>query len=208
MENMAIKVNPKTSDDPSLMKEAIHLMNLFTFHNTTPSDRVRHYVEETFFSSAKDGNILLLTNKGIKSSHLIRIPSRDMPFLVDTPLLSDTVTTGAQAFVNRLREGGLLKVATWDDVKTELNGRTLSESHAVQFLRWLLQEKLSPEIQRQLLSLAVVVVGDEKLGKIVNLGEVTDFVVPGRIPIDGGLPVSVLPLELGKTFSTRELQFL
>jgi hypothetical protein len=208
MENMSLRVNPKTPDDPALVTEAIHLMNLFTFHNTTPSDRVRHYVEETFFSAAKDGNISLLTNKGIKPSNLIRIAPHDLSFLVNTPLLSDAIITGSQAFVNRLREGGLLEIATWEDVKAELNSRTLSETHAVQFLRWLLQEKFAPEIQRQLLSLAVVIVGDEKLGRIVNLGEVTDFAVPGRIPIDGGLPLTVLPLELGKTFSTRELQFL
>ena len=124
---------------------------------------------------------------------------------IDTPLLSDAIAIGAQSFITRLRDADMLRMAGWQDVKAELNGRTLSEAHAVQFLRWLLQEKLPSEQQLHLLSLALVIVGDEKLGKIVNLGAISSFVVPGHIPVQGGLPPYVLPLELGKTFSSREL---
>ena len=208
MDNIAKRVVPGKPEDSTLVTEAIHLLNLFTFHNTTPSDKVRHYIEETFFSSSKDGTIQLLTNKGVKPSNVVRIATRDVPFLIDTPLLSDSIAIGAQAFVTRLRDADMLRLAGWEDVKAELNGRTLSESHAVQFLRWLLQETLPPEQQRKLLSLALVIVGDEKLGKIVNLGQISSFVVPGHIPVQGGLPPYVLPLELGKTFSSRELGVL
>jgi hypothetical protein len=208
MDNISKKFNPSVAEDSSLTTEAIHLLNLFTFHTTTPSNRVRQYVEETFFSSSKDGSIPLLTNKGVNSSNLVRVATRDVPFLVNTPLLSDAMSTGAQGFITRLRDADMLKVAGWEDVRTEINGRTLSDTHAVQFFRWLLVEKLPAEQQRELLSLAVVIVGDEKMGKIINIGAVTSFVVPGRIPVEGGLPLTVLPLELGKTFSTRDLESL
>ena len=208
MDNISKRFSAKVAADGSLNTEAIHLLNLFTFHTTTPSNKVRQYVEETFFSSSKDGTIALLTNKGVKSSNLVRITPRDVPFLINTPLLSDAVVTGAQGFINRLKEADMIKVASWEDVKIELSGRTLSDVHAVQFLRWLLQEKLSDDQQKILLSHAVVIVGDEKMGKIVNIGAVTSFVVPGRIPVEGGLPLTVLPLELGKTFSTKELESL
>jgi hypothetical protein len=128
--------------------------------------------------------------------------------LIDTPLLSERVASGAKRFIDRLREGDILKVAGWEDVKKELNGRTLSETHAVQFLRWLLAEKLPVDKQRQLLGLAVIIVGDETNGKIVNLAQVKNFVVPGRIPVDGSLPLTVLPPEITKTFSLRDLESL
>lgn len=208
MNNISRKFNPKTPNDVSLTTEAIHLLNLFTFHTTTPSNRVRAYVEETFFSSSKEGSIPLLTSKGVKPSNLVRLAARDVPFLINTPLLSNAVATGAQSFITRLREANLIKEAGPEDVKLELNGRTLSDVHAVQFLRWLLQEKLEPAKQKELLSLAVVIMGDEKLGKIVNLGAVSSFAVPGRIPVEGGLPTTVLPLELGKTFQPRDLESL
>jgi hypothetical protein len=207
MENISKRVKPG-DEDAVLVNEAIHLLNLFTFHNTTPSNRVRNYIEETFFSASKDGTIQLLTNKGVKPSNTVRIAPRDVPFLINTPLLSDSVVIGAQSFITRLRDADMLRTAGWEDIKAELNGRTLSELHTVQFLRWLLQEKLPVDKQRELLSIALVIVGDEKLGKIVNLGEISSFVVPGHIPVQGGLPPYVLPLEIGKTFSTRELTSL
>ena len=207
MENISKRFAPN-KENLELSSEAIHVMNLFTFHNTTPANRVRDYVEESFFSSSKDGSISLLTNKGVKSSTVVRLAARDMPFLTDTPLLSEDIAKAAKDFVRRLQEAGIIRPAGWEDVEKELNGRTISEIHACQLLRWLLLEKLSPDLQKRILSLAVVIVGDEKNGKVVNLGGVTSFVVPGRIPVDGGLPLSVLPLEIGKTFSSRELESL
>ena len=209
MENISRRFNPRVlEEDTVLLEEAIHLLNLFTFHNTTPSAKVRQYIEETFFSSSKDSSVQLLTNKGVKPSNQVRLAPRDLPFLIDTPLLSERVASGAKRFIDRLREGDILKVAGWEDVKKELNGRTLSETHAVQFLRWLLAEKLPVDKQRQLLGLAVIIVGDETNGKIVNLAQVKNFVVPGRIPVDGSLPLTVLPPEITKTFSLRDLESL
>jgi len=207
MENISKRFAPN-KQNLELSSEAIHVMNLFTFHNTTPANRVRGYVEESFFSSSKDGSISLLTNKGVKPSDVVRLASRDMPFLIDTPLLSEDMAKEAKGFVQRLQEADMIRPAGWEDVEKELNGRTVSDIHACQLLRWLLVERLSPDLQKRILSLTVVIVGDEKNGKVVNLGQVTSFVVPGRIPVDGGLPLSVLPLEIGKTFSTRELESL
>ena len=204
MENISKRVGSGNGDD-ILTNEAIHLLNLFTFHTTTPSNRVGYHIEETFFSCSKDGMIDLLTNKGVKPSNSVRIATKAVPFLINTPLLCDSIVIGAQAFITRLRDADMLKTVGWEDIKIELNGRTLSETHAVQFLKWLLQEKLPVDKQRELLSIALVIVGDERLGKIVNLGEISSFVVPGHIPGQGGLPPYVLPLELGKTFSPTDL---
>jgi Protein of unknown function (DUF3684) len=195
-------------EDPSLVGDTIHLMNMFTFQTTTPSSRVRAYIEETFFSSSKDGTLALLSNKGVKPSKSVRIGDAGIPFLVNTPLLHDSMTLEAKGFVDRLKEAELLKVVGWDDIQSELNGRTLSETHGIQFLRWLLLQKYSLDIQNKLISSAVIIVGDEKLGKLVNLGQVSSFVVPGKIPLDRGLPISVLPFEIGKGFSARELELL
>lgn len=195
-------------DDETILAEAIHLMQLFTFNQTTPSNKVREFIEETFFSCVKDGTIPLLTNQGVKPSSVVRIAPREMPFLTTTPLLPETIALRAEEFVSRLREAEILKEVTWEDVKKELNSRTLTETHAVQFMKWLTQENLPFDQVRQLLSTAIVILGDEKLGKVVNLGAVTSFVVMGKIPIDGGLPPNVLPLELGKSFAYRELESL
>lgn len=207
MEYMAKRFTPG-NDDVVLINEAIHLLNLFTFHTTTPSNRVREYIEESFFSASKDGTILLLTNKGIKPSNSVRIATGDMPFLANTPLLYDAITIGAQGIITRLQDADMLRKVNWVDVKAELSDRPLSELHAIQFLRWLSQEKLPNDKQRELLSSALVIIGDDKSGKIVNLGQITSYVLPGRIPADGGLPPYVLPFKLARTFSTKELTSL
>jgi hypothetical protein len=209
MENISKRFNPEKVEDGDLISEAIHLLNLFTFHPTTPAPRVRSYIEESFFGASKDATLPLLTTKGVKPSSTIRIANtHEVPFLINTPLLPDAIATGAKTFIDRLVDAEVLRKANWEDVRGELNGRTLSGEHAVQFLRWLGKEDIAPGKQRELISLAVVVLGDEKSGKIVNLGAITSFVIPGHIPSQSGLPPYVLPLELGKTFSPKELATL
>jgi len=209
MENISKRFNPEKPEDQDLIAESIHLLNLFTFHPTTPAGRVRTYIEESFFAASKDTTLPLLTTKGVKPSNYIRIANTsDVPFLINTPLLPDAIATAARTFIDRLVDAEILKKASWEDVKSELSGRTLSTEHAVQFLRWLAKEGLPPNKQMELISMAVVVLGDEKAGKILNLGAISSFVVPGHIPSQGGLPPYVLPLELGKTFSSRELASL
>jgi len=131
-----------------------------------------------------------------------------MPFLVRTPLLPNEVILEAKDFINRLREAEILKDVTWEDVKTELNARTLTYVEAMQFMRWLIEENLTHDQRSQLLGSAIVIVGDAKLEKMVHLGHITSFVLPGRIQVEGGLPQFVLPPELGRTFSLKNLESL
>ena len=204
MENLSNRVKPDV-EDSALVAEAIHVLNLFTFRATTPSNRVGNYIEEAFFSAAKDGSIQLLTNKGVKSSDVVRIATKPVPFLINTPILSNAIAVGAQTFITKLRDADMIGSVSWEDVKAELNGRTISEIHAIQLLKWLLQDNLPAETQKELLSSAIVIVGDEKLGKVINLGDIMSFNFPGKIPVEGGLPHYVLPVELGKKFSAKEL---
>ena len=206
MDNIAKRVGSNGGDE-IVTAEAIHLMNLFTFHASTPSAKVGNYIEETFLSASKDGTIRLLTTKGVKPSNVVRIALRNFPFLANTPILSDSLALGAPKFVSRLREAEILKTLSWQDVKQELAGRTLAVSHAIQFLKWLLQEKLPYEQTKELLNLALVACGED-FGKIVNLGHITTFVVLGRIPVHGGLPPYVLPLEIGRSFTAPDLKSL
>lgn len=204
---MALRFKPDTQVDKALIAETIHLLNLFTFQPTTPAARVRTYIEESFFASSKDPTALpLLTTQGVKPSNATRLsPTDSVPFLTTTPLLPPEVATGAKTFVDRLVDAEILRKVGWEDVKRELSSRTLSQEHAVQFLRWVLKEGAPPGKIAELVSLAVVIMGDSESGKIVNLGAISSFVVPGHIPSQGGLPPYVLPLELGKTFSAKDL---
>jgi Protein of unknown function (DUF3684) len=206
MESIA-KIVGATAGDEIVTNDTIHLMNTFTFNATTPSARVGNYIEETFLASSKDGTILLLTSRGVRRSNHVRIASRDVPFLINTPILSDSLSIGAPEFISRLKEADILNTLTWQDVKKELNGRPLSVSHTIQFLKWILEEKLPYEQIKELLSIGLVACGEDS-GKIVNLGYITAFVVPGKIPVDGGLPPYVLPLEIGRCFTAADLKTL
>jgi Protein of unknown function (DUF3684) len=211
MENIALRFKPNVQVDKDLIAETIHLLNLFTFHPTTPASRVRTYIEESFFASSKDPTALpLLTTQGVKPANQTRLsaPNAGVPFLTTTPLLPPEVGVGAKAFVDRLVDAEILRRVGWEDVKRELSSRTLSQEHAVQFLRWVLKEGAPPGKVAEMVSLAVVIMGDSEAGKIVNLGAISSFVVPGHIPSQGGLPPYVLPLELGKTFSAKDLASL
>jgi hypothetical protein len=191
-----------------LLREAIHLYNVFTFHSTTPSNRVRPYIEESFFSCEKEVDIPMFSTLGVVSSRTVRVTSREMSFLKRTPLVPDLVLHEAKGFVDRLREAEILKEITWQDVKAELNSRTLRDSEARELLKWMLDEKLPADQRKQLLSTAVVIVGDEKSGKVVNLGDITRFVVPGKMPVEGDFPAYVLPAELTRRFLAKDLESL
>jgi Protein of unknown function (DUF3684) len=197
-----------SKDQEGVLNDAVHLYNVFTFHATTPSSKVRQYIEEAFFSCVKDGSIPLLSSVGVVSSRAIRVSPRGIPFLKRTPLVQDVVLRDAKAFVDRLQEAEILKEVSWEDVKAELNSRTLTDAEARELLKWMVEEQMPIGQRKQLLSTAVVIIGDEKTGRIVNLGDITRFVVPGKIPVEGGLPPYVLPAELTRTFLGKDLESL
>lgn len=195
-------------DDPNMngvVNEAVHCMNLFTFHDTTPVSRVGSYIKESFYSASRDQGLPLLTNKGVRYSKEARIGHKDLQFLTQTALVTNNMASLAKDFIDGLKCAGILKVAGWEDVLVELTTRSLNEIEAKQFLRWLINEKQSQEVKNRLFSVGSVTRGD---GKLVSLSQVTSYIVRGKFPDHGQLPTTVLPFDVSRHFQTRELDGL
>src|SRR6266496_3004707 len=106
-------------DDPnknSVIVEAVHCMNLFTFHDTTPASRVGDYIKKSFYSASRDQGLPLLTNKGVRSSKQARIGHKDLQFLTQTALVTSILASLAKDFIDCLKRAGMIKVAGWGDV--------------------------------------------------------------------------------------------
>lgn len=189
----------------SVVDDAVHYMNLFTFHDTTPATRVGNYIKGSFYSASSDQGLLLLTSKGVRSSKEARIGHRDLQFLKQTALVTNDLASLAKGFIDSLKHACILKVAGWADVLAELSTRCLNEIEAKQFLRWLINEKPSQEIQNRLLSVGRLIRGD---GKLVTLSQVTSYIVRGKFPEHGQLSTTVLPFDVSRHLQTRELDSL
>jgi hypothetical protein len=207
MQNISTIRAQADGDSERAVREATHLFNMLTFNSTTPSGRVGKYIKDAFFSSSIGQEIALLTNKGVYSSKEVRIANKNLQFLTQTPLLMNSLVTSAKDFVAQLQDMDMLKEAGWPDVKRELSSRTLSDIDTRQFLRWLVNEndRLSDEIKKDLISIGTFVRDD---GKVMNLGQITSYVTPGKYPSPSHLPNTVIPLEVSRVFQFHQLESL
>ncbi|KAI9718917.1 MAG: hypothetical protein M1812_003801 [Candelaria pacifica] len=201
-------------DVSKVVPEAIHAFKQFTFYDSTPSSRVSQIIEEAFWTCNRMASIDILSTQGVLPSHDVRIATENLSFVDGIPLLPDEVIEGAQCFVAKLREYGLVTEITVSDIKKELGSKAINEVQLMDFLRWAGRKTVGGDINgamiRSLLEVAVATLSDadEGSGHVVVIGSIKSFINPSRIPADVPVPSTTMPFRFTKNMPGSELEAL
>ncbi|TCD69784.1 hypothetical protein EIP91_006320 [Steccherinum ochraceum] len=221
---------PTTAPDEELQKwlyaRALHSLKFFTFHTSTPSERVSLLLEQSFFSCAVTRGFSFLgasntppfpimSTTGVQNAVDVRMPNETFSvFLKGLPLIPADILENAKKMIDALRERGMLKDINFADVTQELASRPLLEPEMIACLKWWMSvvkehngRNLQLErIRTELLNAAVLVLGtpgssDEKM---VPLSTIRTFLntrgVGAYIPTDSPLPAHLIPLSVSRNF--------
>lgn len=197
-----------------VLPEAIHMLNQFTFRESTPSSQVGTLIEEAFWTCNHNATIEILSSCGIMPSQDVRIATEDLSFVEGIPVLPPELMKHANAFIKRLMDYGIITEITTSDIKKELERQALNEKQLVEFLQWLGHKasinEVEPVIVRSLLDVAVANEGsdDKGSGKLVVLGEIKHFVNPSRIPGAVPVPSDTLSFKFTKMMDKSLLEAL
>ena len=198
----------------SVLPEAIHVLNTFTFRESTPSSHVAALVEEAFWTCNKKASIDILSSRGVLPSQDVRLAVEDLSFVEGIPVLPETLVEQAGGFVKKLTDYGIVTEITISDIKKELEAKALTAKQLMQFLSWLGHKARINDVDsamiRSLLEVAVANIDDEgtEQGKLLVLGNVKHFVNPSRIPAEMPVPPNTMPFKFTKNLSKTELDAL
>ncbi|KAG0215948.1 hypothetical protein BGX28_007174 [Mortierella sp. GBA30] len=211
-EMILVHQKPDQEDDEAtrtardwLEKRALHALQAFEFHPSTPSPQVGHYIDAYFFRMSTLP-LAILSSHGVKELDKVRIPEPSMStFLTQLPTIPTNVYSGSQKFIDKMEKAGKVHRVSFNDVLTELESRTLSEAQMVAMLRWWIDFSSKHDIQDSaamaFFQLALVCSGDT----VKPLSSFKWFVNPKVIPVDIPLPLNTLPYDITKTFTQPEL---
>ena len=208
---------PAKDDDllaKSLKDRALHLMRFFTFRASSPSSRVSSLFLTSFFGSARQNTISLMSTRGVKHSAAIRIPNALLSdFIKDLAVIPSDHVELAPDFVREVRSRNLVQDITMDDVFQELSSRALTPAEMIACLKWWVSVAAHPSydisLRSKLINNAILTIADSKDAavpqKIQPLSLVRFYLNTSRLPTDVPLPESCLSYEVSKSFTTNEL---
>ena len=201
--------------------KAVHNLQFFTFHPSTPSALVSSEMRSAFFDCGIQGRLFPVVSRvGIKSALDIRMPDPlYSAFLPELPVFPKELLDSSRSVVTALQEKGMLKDITFADVIEQLRGRSLSDKEGTACLRWWIntsQQNMAgiDENRQMLLSAAVLLIGSSDKGggrndgRRIPLEEICTFVnsKDSPIPTDGPFPDYVLPTSVNQNIDSTELQ--
>ncbi|MCJ1472983.1 hypothetical protein MMC13_001632, partial [Lambiella insularis] len=197
-----------------VLPEAIHMLNQFTFRESTPSSQVGTLIEEAFWTCNHNATIEILSSCGIMPSQDVRIATEDLSFVEGIPVLPPELMKQANGFIKKLMDYGIITDITTGDIKKELERQALNGKQLVEFLQWLGHKahinEVDPVIVRSLLDVAVANDGldNDGSGKLVVLGQIKHFVNPSRIPGIVPVPPDTLSFKFTKNLDKPQLEAL
>lgn len=199
-----------------LFDHAIHIMQQFTFTQSTPSSAVGRYIEVEFWNCSKKASIEILSTRGVLPSDQVRVAS-DVNFLERMPLLPEKLEKEATVFVSQLKEMGLLTEITISDIRRELGDKALTEEQLGLFLKWITGKRLKDELDqngvRSLLDVAVATTSasdskGENFGIPISLGSVRFYINAQKLAADIPIPPDCLPFNFTKNLTKPQLDAL
>ncbi|KAI5854877.1 hypothetical protein BZA05DRAFT_392841 [Tricharina praecox] len=207
----------KAADLVQMYDQAIHILQQFTFKDSTPSVHVGDYIREGFWNCSLS-SIELLSTRGVLPSSKVRL-ANEVTFLEGLAFLPAKIVKGAPEFVHTLERGGYITEITFHDIQNSLAEKPLGSEQSHAFLKWLshqLETGKKDDLQASMLlsgAIAMVPFTNEKgevveNGLPVSLGDVKYYVNANKLPPDVPLPPHCLPFALTKRLLVPELERL
>ena len=194
----------------AVLPEALFLHTTFTWNESTPARDVGDLIEEAFWNCSEYTSIDILSSRGVLPCSEVRVVTEDLGFVEGIPQIPEPLLdTG---LVRRLREYRIITDITISDIKSELENRPLDISQLQRFLGWVAHKARINEIDngtvRSLLKVAVV--NDNQGGetKIIEIGQMTNFLNPSRIPAEMPVPPTTMPFKFTRSMLKADLDAL
>ncbi|KAI0433070.1 hypothetical protein F5Y09DRAFT_300211 [Xylaria sp. FL1042] len=198
----------------TFMPEALHILKVFTFGDSTPSGHVSQTIEEAFWTAYKRPYVEIYSTRGVLPTSKVRLGSQELEKFVQGIAVVPPELE-ATDFVRKLIDFDLLSQITIEDVQEELSKKPLTEAQLPSFIQWVakkaLQGGLDLSSRNRLLDVAVAVVNkkdDRHQGDIIALGSIQNFLTAQKIPPDLPIPPTTIPFEYTKGCSLQELRAL
>ena len=188
---------------------AVHVMQQFTFTDSTPMVSVAKYISSGFWHASKDWNIELLSTQGILPSSKIRLAT-DISFLEGLPMLPKALADGAPLFVSSLVDTNALNEVSIPDIISQLEIGALCGDHVSGFLKWAATQRYSGEIDAEVLRklMEAAVTSGDPTGSPVVLANIRYTVNKAKLHDNIPLPLDTLPFHITKFLTVRELEAL
>ncbi|KAJ8595272.1 hypothetical protein M405DRAFT_807580 [Rhizopogon salebrosus TDB-379] len=112
-------------------------MQYFTFNTSTPDGKVSKILEDIFFTCSESESFPILSNSGIRDTKDIRQPNASFSsFMKVMPVRIPAAPGDPPSLIDILPERYTVRTYTFEDVVSELRGRTLQDDEMVGLLRW------------------------------------------------------------------------
>ncbi|KAL8402315.1 hypothetical protein RB596_008906 [Gaeumannomyces avenae] len=200
------------ADVAKFTPEAIHILNTYSFKDSTPSSNVGQLIESSFWTAFKKASIEVFSSRGVLPSTKVRVGSDELgKFVNDIPIIIKEMED--QSFVRKLHDFGLIEDITVKDIRQELEAKALNRDQLANFLAWAGKTAVSGELdmrsRQALLDVAVATIGDsEDQGEIIALSSITSYLSANKIPANLPLPPTTLPYSLTVNIPQAHLQAL
>ena len=191
-----------------LMPEAVHILNTFSFSESTPSNQVSQIIEEAFWTAFKKPSIEIYSSRGVLPTTQVRLGTEDLSgFVEGIPVVPDNLLESK--FVCKLKDFGLIEGITIKDVKQELERKSLNKDQLIQFISWAGKGNLDSLTIQNLLEVTVATIDEnEGQGDVIALGTIKYYLNVSKIPAEVPLPPTTLPFSITRTLKPYELQVL
>lgn len=197
-----------------LLPAATHILKQFTFRESTPLTKAGEIIEESFWTSNKRASIDILSSRGVKPSHEVRIASEDLSFVKGIAVVPESLLKEAREFMFKIQDFGFISDITTGDIKAELEKQALKEEQLHEFLKWAAKKtrcnELQPAVIQSLFAVTVVNVVSENArpggSALLVLGEMAFFINGSKISPDLPVPRNTIPFEFTKDVNSPDLQ--
>ncbi|GAO48673.1 hypothetical protein G7K_2843-t1 [Saitoella complicata NRRL Y-17804] len=189
-------------------ERAIHTMQLFTVHGSTPSAKIGQSIEEAFHECSKNYSVPIVSTQGVLPSSEVRLlGDSKITFLEKVPVVPRVVeeAKGASAFLDRMVEMGLIAAVGVEDVVRELEARPFGYAQVNDLLGWMGGNAMTLQDKQRILNVAVAVAED---GSVYNLGKGRWFLNAKVIPEGWPVPLTCVPYALTKKLDRFALEML
>ena len=201
---------PSTVLQDAAHKRFLHIIKFFTFHRSTPSEKVAKLLGDAFYRCST-APLRLLSSAGIRLSPEIKeYDPAVVTFLKYLPILPEYVAQECSKFVEDLPDGHKILPPTVSDILQDLEDRALTQEEFADCISWWTSRKDTLEDETARLLNVITICRTN--GSPLQLSSVTHFIGPesltARIPLDGPLPVSLMPYDISAALTRRVLTSL
>jgi hypothetical protein len=208
-----VKSNPAAYQEVirKYVPEALHILQTYTFGDSTPSGHVGQILEEAFWTTYKKAFIEIFSSRGVLTTLKVRIGSEELSKFIDgIPVILPEMKDAP--FVRKVTEFGLVRHITVDDVYEELSAKALTKDQLQPFISWAGKSaaigELDPASKQRVLDVAVATVSDADQGGLIVLGSITNYLATNKIPANMPIPPTTIPVSFTASVPVAHLQAL